>query len=57
MNNDDAPPRTLGDEIIRLLELQLHQTHMIAARRNLDCPICIREAEQRDKAQQDKPDG
>jgi len=51
MNNDESPPpRTLGEEIIRLLELQLHQTHMIAGRRNPDCPICIRESESKEKA-------
>ncbi len=37
--------RDFAANIIRLLEMQLHQTHMIAGRRNLECPICVREAE------------
>ncbi len=41
----DRVLRDFAANIIRLLELQLHTTHMLAGKRLLECPICIRQAE------------
>ncbi len=38
--------RDFAANIIRLLELQLHTTHMLAGKRLLECPICIRATEE-----------
>ena len=42
----DKVLRDFAANIIRLLELQLHTTHMLAGKRLLECPICIRATEE-----------
>ncbi len=49
----DGYDKTLRDfaaNIIRLLELQLHTTHMLAGKRLLECPVCIGEAQANEAA-------